>query len=145
MGIDNKRIVYCLGVARKMKKLAEQAHPGDKDFANDMFILGLIHEVGFEFTTLDIVANEIGGSALKRNGYKYWEEASHFGIGHCQYKSEALDILNTAILTTSEDGEDISVEEKLEETANSIMGENSIQYGNYKDIATSLKLIPEEK
>ena len=34
-----------------MKNLANELFPENDEFANDMFILGLLHDVGYEFTT----------------------------------------------------------------------------------------------
>ena len=143
MSIDDKRAVYYFGVARKMRKLAEETRPNDKDFAEDMFLLGLVHGVGEEFSDLEPMFSEISGGILKENGYKYWEEAAHFG--YYNYDSEAFDLLSIAILTTSKDGEDISAVEKLEEISQSIMGQNSIVYQRYKDLANHMKLLPQEE
>ena len=142
MGIDNKRAVYFLAVAHKMRKLTEEAHPGDRDLAQDMFLLGLVHGVAEEFSDLEPMLPKLSGDILKDNGYKYWEEAAHFG--YYNFKSEAHDILSKALLTTSEDGEEITVEEKLEELSKSIMGVNSNVYMRYKDLAIHFKLLPQE-
>ena len=143
MSIDDKKAVYYLGVAKKMKQLAEEAHPGDKEFAEDMFLLGLVHEIAEEFTDYPSFFNGVGESILSRNGYKYAKEVGNYKIGCCHYKSEALNILNTALLMTSFDGKEITVKEKFDEIAGSIMGVNSQEYDSYREMAFSLDIVPE--
>ena len=79
MGLDKKRILHSLGVANKMKVIANELYPGNKEFIEDMFILGLLHDLGYEFAKTKLEHSEIGGTILKKNGYKYWKEVYYHG------------------------------------------------------------------
>ena len=45
----------------------------------DLFVLGLNHDIAYEFTEHGKDHNIIGGEILKRNNYKYWKEIYYHG------------------------------------------------------------------
>lgn len=134
------RLHHSLGVANKMKALAEETYPDNEQFAQDMFTLGLLHDIGYRFTDKPEEHPEIGAGILKRNNYEYWREVHHHGKSGVSYHSEALNILNTADLMTDRKGNPVTVSERL----NDIMeryGEYSNQYRDCKALAKELNLI----
>lgn len=137
IGLSLNRTKHCLGVARKMKSIAEAIH----DFpypSQDMFYLGLLHDVAYEFVDLPEEHEHRGGEILRDNGYRYWQEVYHHGNPDTTYRSLALDLLNYVDLTTSPEGEDISIEDRLDDIANRY-GEDSIQYSKARKLSLQLK------
>ena len=55
--MDEDRLKHSLAVARKIEEI------------NDCFVMGLNHDMGYEFVTNKIEHNKIGGEFLKRNKY----------------------------------------------------------------------------
>lgn len=48
--ITSNRWQHILGVARKAKILAQALRPNDEKYSEDMFLLGMLHDFGYEFT-----------------------------------------------------------------------------------------------
>ena len=67
--ITKDRLQHMLAVARKAQALAEKIRPGDKEYAQDMFLLGLLHDLGYEFTNDPMQHATIGANILKRARY----------------------------------------------------------------------------
>ena len=108
--ISSNKIKHCLSVARLMKvKAIEYGEDPEQ-----MFLLGLLHDVGYEFDGLSD-HDVIGGDVLRDSGFKYWREVYYHGNVETDYRSRALDLLNYCDLHVSSKGEYVSVEERLKE------------------------------
>ncbi len=83
-----------------------------------MFLLGVMHDIGYEF--VEHVADHayVGGEILKQSNYQYWQEISQHGNIAVENMSDELFILNCADMTTGPNGEDFTFEERIEEIAN---------------------------
>jgi len=130
----NNRDKHSRGVAILMKELAEIEKPGDIDFAEDMFLLGFLHDIGY--TICENLENHarVGGELLKRNNYVYWEEILHHGKLTTEYSSCALDILNRADLLVNHIGERVTVDERLKSVSERY-GSTSPQYVDFVELA----------
>lgn len=115
--ISENRWQHILGVARKAKMLAKKLKPNDTQYAEDMFLLGVMHDLGYEFMESNASHAAIGGEILKRSGYRYWQEVSLHGDETVENMSDELFILNCADMMTGPCGEDFTFEERLEEIA----------------------------
>lgn len=115
--ISESRWQHILAVARKARKFALIMKPGDKEYAQDMFLLGLLHDIGYEFAESNAEHARIGGEILKRSNYKYWQEISLHGNETIEDMSDELFILNLADMTTGPHGEDFTFDERLQEIA----------------------------
>jgi predicted hydrolase (HD superfamily) len=75
--IDVDRLKHSIAVARKMMEIGKRCKLSDKEL-QELFVLGLNHDIGYEFTD-----NEdhgiIGGNILKESNYKYWKEVYNHG------------------------------------------------------------------
>lgn len=91
MSKDVNRMKHSLGVARKMKELALKRQPKNLKFAEEMYTLGLLHDIGYEFDAGPKGHAVAGGEILKRTGYKYWREVSNHGSAENKHKSLAMD------------------------------------------------------
>lgn len=140
MGLDEKRILHSLGVAKKMKMLTNELYPDNEEFVNDMFVLGLLHDVGYEFTSSQLQHAEVAGDTLEMNGYKYWKEVFYHGKSEVEYESEALRILNIADLLTDSNGNQTTVQERLRDVKERY-GESSFAYKDFLKLANKLELL----
>ena len=115
--IEKNRWQHILGVARKCKEFAFKFRPNDDMFAEDMFLLGMLHDMGYEFNQTNASHAVVGGEILRRNHYKYWQEVSLHGDETVEKMSDELFVLNVADMMTGPNGENFSFEERLNEIA----------------------------
>jgi len=115
--ISENRWKHILGVARKAKMLALKLKPNDEKYAEDMFLLGIMHDLGYEFIESNASHAAVGGEILKRNDYRYWQEVALHGDETIENMSDELFILNCADMSTGPKGEDFSFDERLGEIA----------------------------
>jgi len=115
--ITQNRWLHILGVARKAKILADKLKPNNVQYAEDMFLLGIMHDLGYEFIESNTSHAAVGGEILKRNNYRYWQEVALHGDETAQNMSDELFILNSADMSTGPNGEDFTFEQRLEEIA----------------------------
>ena len=115
--ITQNRWQHILGVARKAKILADKLKPNNVQYAEDMFLLGMMHDLGYEFIESNTSHAAIGGEILKRNNYRYWQEVSLHGDEKVDNMSDELFILNSADMSTGPNGEDFTFDERLKEIA----------------------------
>ena len=115
--ITQSRWQHILGVARKAKILADKLKPNDTQYAEDMFLLGIMHDLGYEFIESNASHAAIGGEILKRSGYQYWQEVALHGDETVENMTDELFILNCADMSTGPNGEDFTFEQRLEEIA----------------------------
>lgn len=138
--LTSDRMTHSLMVARKMKEIANELYPDKKDFKKEMFVLGLVHDIGYEFCAFQPHHGKVGGEILKKNKYKYWREVYWHGRSESKYKSKALDILNIADLLTDAKGNEVTVEYRLEDVRERY-GEDSFEYKDFTKLAIKLGLI----
>ena len=113
MTITIDRMKHSLAVATKMKQMVvddSNKYPFDP---NDAFVLGLLHDIGYEFTNEQKEHANKGGLILKDQGYKYWQEVYYHGIVQDDYDSTMLRLLNYVDMITGPSGECMTVEERI--------------------------------
>lgn len=115
--ITSSRWQHILGVARKCKEFALKFKPENSKFAEDMFLLGIMHDLGYEFIESNASHAAIGGEILKRSGYQYWQEVTQHGDETVDDMTDELFILNCADMSTGPNGEDFTFDERLKEIA----------------------------
>lgn len=141
IGISTERMQHSLAVARKMKKMAESTIPPlTKDKCEEMFILGYLHDVGYEFTAIQEDHAKVGGEVLNRQGFKYWKEVYCHGDPNTEYSSDALTLLNIADLTIDENGNEVDVKDRLNGIAKKY-GKDSKQFVDAEKLAEKIGLI----
>ena len=119
MELTKNRMLHSLAVAKTMKEITEKRYPEDQELAQEMFILGLLHDIGYEFCEDEGEDHaKIGGDILRHQGYPYWKAVYFHGIPEKVYDTESLEILNTADLLTGPNGENFTPQERLNDVAN---------------------------
>lgn len=126
MVFTTDRMKHSLAVAKKMKELA-LAYP-EKYSVNpdEAFILGMIHDIGYEFSREQKNHANSGGNILKTQNYKYWREVYYHGIPQTEYDSPMLRLLNYVDMITGPTGEYVTIQERIEDIANRY-GKGSLQ------------------
>ena len=124
--MDEDRLKHSYGVAIKMKEIGKNMQL-NADEIEDLFLLGLNHDIGYEFSENGVNHNKIGGLILKKNGYKFWREVYYHGILTSEYDSLYLRILNQADMQIDKYGNDVGYEKRLEDIAGRY-GKDSVVY-----------------
>ena len=107
-----------LAVATKMEQ-AVSKNPNLFDASpEDAFVLGFLHDIGYEFVDEQKDHAKMGGWILKSQGYKYWREVYYHGIPYPGYSSKLLTLLNQVDITTGPTGEYMTIEERLQDIGN---------------------------
>ena len=123
MRLEKDRLLH-MGKAGERAAEIALSLTGDESFAEEMFIAGLLHDVGYAFADAK-THGAAGGKVLERCGFKYAGAVSRHGSGASSSLAEA--IINLADMTTSKTGEQVSVEKRLSEIENRF-GAESTQY-----------------
>ena len=63
--MDNDRLKHSYAVAKKMMDIAIKYNLSEEEIEN-CFLIGVNHDIGYEFTTNGINHNKIGGQILKK-------------------------------------------------------------------------------
>ena len=117
---------HSLEVARKMKEIVTKHADKYECSPDDAFVLGLIHDVGYEIVSDQNEHANKGGLMLKAQGYIYWKEVYYHGFPQEEYMSSLLELLNYVDLITGPSGETMTVKQRIEDIAKRY-GKGSIQ------------------
>lgn len=132
------RLKHSFAVASKMRDFVASHQEYSDATKEDMFYLGILHDIAYEFASTQLEHGQIGGNILRDNGYKYWQEVYNHGNPDSIYTSKELDLLNYMDLTTGPNGENFSIEQRLADIAIRY-GTNSIQYKKAEKLSIIIK------
>lgn len=145
IGITENRLKHGLAVARLMYKTAKE-NGKTEEYAKEMFMLGYLHDIGYEFTDTTHKESHPGVGAelvstLNMN-YKYTLAILLHGqpyrlIGE-KYRTEELDLLNWADLNIDHTGEHVGMYTRLLGIKKRY-GKDSTQYENACEIVSYLR------
>ena len=139
IGISDDRQKHCIGVARLMYEMSLQKGWG-LEKSKEMFTLGFLHDIGYEFSEKQEEHPQIGGTLLKEQGYKYWKEVYYHGTVTDEYQSEELMLLDVADMLIDSCGVRVEAAERLEDILRRY-GVESKQYKEAKLLANKLGLL----
>ena len=134
--MNENRLKHSLAVARKMVEIGKEYNL-DSNELEDLFLLGLNHDIGYEFGN-NSNHGYIGGGILKRNKYKYWKEVYYHGNINPEYSSLFLKILNKADMQIDKDGNDVGYIKRLEDIKIRY-GKNSTTYKKAEILVSRLR------
>lgn len=135
--MDLDRLKHSHAVAEKMQEIGKIKQLSQSEI-NDLFILGLNHDIGYKYILNGEKHNEIGGKILKNNGYKYWQEVYYHGEPDTEYSSLFLDILNMADMQIDKFGNDVGYEKRLLDIKNRY-GYTSVVYKKCEALINNLR------
>jgi hypothetical protein len=103
-GISNDRARHMFATAKLMQETALSLGWGEEK-ANEMFVLGLVHDAGYAFTDVQKEHAKAGADVMARLGFKYSDRiANHgFAIQHSETDDE-LNLLNLCDALVDSDG-----------------------------------------
>ena len=82
-----------------------------------MFLLGMLHDFGYEFAEDPGDHPAVGAEILKRQGYRYWKEVADHGNINVTEVSDALFVLSCADMTTGPGGERFTMQDRIDNMA----------------------------
>ena len=129
--MDENRLKHSLAVANKMV----ECDNGNNKI--EVFLIGYLHDIGYQFTDDKSKHNKIGGEILKDVGFKYWKEVYYHGEANCKYNSYYLDLLNKCDMMIDSHGNDVGFDNRLEDIKNRY-GEDSQEYIKAKELVKEL-------
>ena len=113
MELTMNRMAHSLAVGRKMSRIASKL-PGIVNATPDeMFLLGYLHDIGYEISSVQENHASDGGELLRGQGYKYWREVYYHGFMQEEYQSPELVLLNYADMTTGPTGVYLTTDERI--------------------------------
>lgn len=115
MEITENRLKHSHAVAARMKELAIEKPEQFPVFPDEAFILGMLHDIGYEFVDEQSKHAHAGGEILKEQGYKYWQEVYYHGIPQVEFDSPMLRLLNYVDMITGPDGTYMTINERIED------------------------------
>lgn len=142
--ITENRWKHIVAVARLAREFALKMRPNDTEYAQDMFLLGLTHDIGYEFLGNGRGHAALGGQILKRAGYKYWDAVANHGYSDILEVSDELFILNCADMSVDLNGNRCTMDARLADIA-ARHGADSDTYHNAVREIDGLKSDPRYK
>lgn len=146
ISISENRLHHILGVARECYSIAK-TKGYDENFCKRMFMIGWIHDVGYEFSKSQSEHPTVSEELLKlinvTNNTKESSKVLHSIGKHGLYtktKSAEWVILNMADMTIDSKGNKVGVMQRFEDIKNNY-GEFSNQYLTACDICIQIGLI----
>ena len=115
--MDNDRLNHSIAVARKMVEIGKDFGLKE-DELKELFLLGYLHDIGYEYDNTGANHNKIGSNILKQSGYKYHKEVYYHGEIEDEYSSLYLKILNKADMQIDKYGNDVGYDKRLEDIKN---------------------------
>lgn len=144
--ITEDRIRHMLSVARKCYSLAKETYNLSEDDARTCFVMGLLHDIGYEFCEKNSEHPEVGYNMLEHltnNTYlcnRINNIIKNHGNINVKHNSILDKILNTADLSVDAKGNFVSVEERIKDIGNRY-GFNSSNYLDAKKMAEMIGLL----
>lgn len=130
------RYKHCYAVGKIMYEYSKQIFEWPEEKAIEMFVLGNIHDIGYELEPDPFKHEEIIANSLS-NSYKYYNEIKYHSKLQNKYQSKELDLLYFADMVVNGYGNLCTFEERLQDLKNRY-GENSDVYIETEKIAQYL-------
>ena len=139
VGISKDRMQHILSVARQSYQIAKNKYHLSEEECRKAFMIGFLHDVGYEFSENNLEHPEKGMDLVKETlGVELQEIALH-GDPDAE-QTLFLSILNEADMTVDSKGNIVSVEERLLDIK-SRYAEDAIEYLKPLKLAETLNLI----
>ena len=139
VGISNDRMQHILSVARQCYQIAKHKYHLDESDCRKAFMIGFLHDVGYEFSEYNLEHPEKGRELIKETLGVDLPEVQHHGDPDAE-QTIFLSILNEADLTVDSKGNVVSVEERLQDIV-SRYSEDALEYIKPLTLAKKLHLV----
>lgn len=135
--ITPDRLKHGLGVARRCEELALSLFHWSEMTAREMFLLGYIHDIGYEWVDDQRDHERVGGFLTQSVGLAYSDAIRDHGNPDIGVMDDVLLLLNIADMTTSPTGEPVTLVKRLD-SIKERYGLDSEQYLRALDMAQRL-------
>lgn len=132
------RYKHCYRVGKKMYDYALNNLHWSKEKAQEMFVLGNLHDIGYEFDGDSFRDGWILSERLKESNYKYFNEVRFHAKLQKEYMSNEMDLLYFADLTVDGIGNYVTFDERMEDLINRYGKDSEVVKDSY-DIIEYLK------
>ena len=109
------RMLHCHNVGLRMYSYAKQRWGWPQDRCDDMYILGMMHDIGYELNPDPYEHDEAMAKALGHAGYKYIEEIRHHSFLQTDYDTPEMQLLYFGDSTVDGKGRWCTFEERLKD------------------------------
>lgn len=135
-GYYEARFRHCYGVGRKMYEYAKNVYGWDENHCREMYILGILHDQGYEFETSELKHDALLSSMLAT--YPYRNEIRYHNKYQSHYDTPEMRLMYYADCTVDGWGNSCTYEERLEDLKRR-HGENSEAYLETVELIDHLK------
>ena len=139
VGISNDRMIHILSVARQCYQIAKTKYQLTEEECRKAFMIGFLHDVGYEFSEYNLEHPEKGRALVKETLGVDLPEIQMHGDPDGE-QTLFLSILNEADLTVDSKGNVVSVEDRLHDIK-SRYSEDALEYVKPLQLAQKLHLI----
>jgi hypothetical protein len=108
----SSRYRHCYGVGKKMYWYSKIMLGWDEKKCREMFVLGNLHDIGYEFNG-DSFQHNIVLSEILKDKYPYWKEILYHPAFQTEYDSMEMKLLYYADLTVDGYGNWVTMEERM--------------------------------
>lgn len=147
IGITDNRLNHIISVARKCYYLAKHKYGMSEIDARKAFLMGFLHDIGYEFATEAPVHPSVAADILNSFNAEEWNElilaVSTHGKPQDFSGTVYQAILNEADLTVNHKGENVTMNERCDDIK-SRYGAQSHQYLNAIKMANYIENYSEE-
>ncbi len=138
IGLSDSRLFHMRGVAYKSYELARNVFKMEEDVARGLFVMGLTHDFAYAFVKDQADHEHEGGRILELSGFNWANSVFNHGDPDVDDWTDELLILNLADMTTSPNGEPITINQRLEDIKNRY-GTDSAQATKARKLAKRIK------
>ena len=131
------RMLHCHNVGLRMYFYAKKHMGWPEEKCHDMYILGMMHDLGYELNADPFEHDEAMARALGRTGYKYIKEIYYHSRMQTKYDSPEMRLLYFGDMTVDGKGNWVTLEDRLKDLEER-HGKNSEVYKESKEIADAL-------
>ena len=132
------RMLHCHNVGLRMASYAKKHLGWDDVKCNDMYILGMMHDLGYELNPDPFEHDEAMSEALGHTGYKYVKEIAYHSCMQTEFDSPEMRLLYFGDMTVDGRGKWCTLEERLKDLEKR-HGKDSKVYKESLDIAIALE------
>ena len=130
-------MLHCHNVGLRMYSYAKKRLGWYEDECNDMYILGMMHDLGYELNGDPFEHDNAMSRALGHTGYKYIREIYYHSCMQTEYDTPAMRLLYFGDMTVDGFGRWCTLEERLKDIEE-CHGIDSEVYKESKAIADAL-------
>lgn len=127
VGVTNERLTHMRQVGRVCARAAKELFGYSQQECQQMFIMGFLHDIGYEFTKNQPDHNRVGGELLKQAGYVHAEPIISHGDPTADFTDERVLLINYADMSVDSSGKFVGFSTRLKDIA-SRYGSESPQY-----------------